>query len=151
MLGSAAQLRLDPMSDPKAEVAKSLAEMLGVLDEKFKNSPEWRAYRALQRAYAAMDTSPPRPQAAERGNGADDSLSNSYADIGLRAMGKLGRPIPTLEAIQLIRSVRDLPGDEERAKNIVSSAFSHDERIASVSWNGGRAWWHANRTGPAGH
>lgn len=140
------------MSDPKAEIAKSLVEMLGVLDEKFKNSPEWRAYRALQRAYAAIDASPPRPQAAaERANGADDSLGNSYADIGLRAMGKLGRPVPTLEAIQLIRAVRDLPGDEERAKNIVSSAFSHDERIASVSWNGGRAWWHAGRAVPTEH
>ena len=134
--------------DPKAELEKSRSELLAVLDEKLKNMPEWRAFRAINRAYVAL-ISANGPKVPERRNGASESFGTTYADLGLRLMTELGRPVPTLEAIQYLRAHRGLPADEERAKNIISSAFSHDERIESVPWHGGRAWWFANREVPA--
>jgi len=145
------------MSDPRSDLLRSRTDLLEVLDQKLKTVPEWRAFRAVDRAIAAMDTAAPAaPMLTNHGeDGSLGPLGNSYPDLGLQAIQSYGRPVPTPQMVQYIRDRRELPDDADRAKVNISSALSHDERLKNVPWQGGRAWWYADRQVPnqesAGH
>jgi hypothetical protein len=139
------------MSSPRTELAKSRSDLIEVLNEKFKNLPEWRAFRAIDNALAAFDAiaTAATTSLSEAVGSATAALGKSYAELALHALTERGRPVTTPEMVEFIGKRRELPEDVERAKINISSAFSHDERLQSVPWQGGRAWWFAGRPVPA--
>ena len=143
------------MSD-KTELIKARSEMMGILDEKFKDEPLWRAFRAIDRALAASDGSTDAPSM----NGAQNEsvapggslprrrlYSNlSYGDLGVEAVKRAGKPVPTSEIVSFIAQHRHR--EPEEIKINVQSSLSRDDRIESVRWTGGRGWWFKGREVP---
>ncbi|HXW23419.1 MAG TPA: hypothetical protein VEK73_01640 [Xanthobacteraceae bacterium] len=136
----------------KASLLASRRRLRDVLSAKFRDLPEWQAYCAIDNALEAVildenqQAGRTAAHAAAAANGSGSQLS--YVELGLQALGERGRPIPTPDMIEYIRVRRELPADLERAKINISSAFSHDERMQSVPWQGGRAWWYTGRAVP---
>jgi hypothetical protein len=64
------------------------------------------------------------------------------------ALERSQAPVRTPQMVEFMGEHRELPPDRDRAKVNIVSALSHDKRFQSVSWRGGRAWWHANRPVP---
>jgi hypothetical protein len=138
-------------SQLKAALSRSRAKLVGVLDGKLKDVPEWQAFRAVDDALQAVvhNAEQEAERTAARGaSAANGSGQLSYVELGLQALNERGRPQPTPDMIEYIGARRELPQDPDRAKINVSSAFSHDDRLQSVPWQGGRAWWYANRPVP---
>jgi hypothetical protein len=157
-------MTLNTMTD-KTELTQARADMLAVLDEKLAAMPEWRAFRAMDRAIAALnghdsqndpfghDSPFPRNSPAmkrERVRLVErvSRLPPSYATLGLQALGDEGRPLTTDEMLAYIGGLRDLGPDPDKARINVQSSFSKDPRIQSIPWVRGRAWWFADREPP---
>lgn len=134
-----------------AELIQARDDALAALDEKLKNVPEWRVFRYLDKQ--VMDS-----QAASGANGAIESRSQrargrrragfSYVDLAIKAMAANGVPVTTPEMVAFISARRKLGSDLKKARINIQSALSKDERVQSVPWRGGRAWWHANKEVP---
>jgi hypothetical protein len=140
----------------KTELMQAHEAMAAVLDAKFSNVPEWKAFRAIDRALLALETesgagatplSPPRKRIRVRLNGHGDEKP-SYTGLTMMALKERGRPIPTPQLMEFIRARRALDPDAERAKVTVTSTLSKSPHIKSVPWEGGRAWWFADRPVP---
>jgi hypothetical protein len=133
------------------ELIQARDDLLAILDEKLKNVPEWRVFRFLDKQ--VMDS-----QAISGATGAVESRKQrgrgrrragfSYVDLGLEAMEITGAPVTTPEMVDFISARRKLVSDPKKARINIQSALSKDERIRSVPWRGGRAWWYANREPP---
>lgn len=133
--------------DAKDQLLKSRADLAAVLDEKLKNVPEWRAYRAVEAALNAFLTGEDkivvrRPRMIESGE------SHSYADLSLRAIDEAGHPLTTTELVEFIGRHREIPSDPHKAKVNISSGLSRDERLRNINWQRGTAWWRADRPLP---
>lgn len=149
------------MSDRLEQATKAREAMLALLGEKYKGVPEWEAFLAVDRVWrteaeaairhahisAIVDNArPPEPPLVRHRNG-DASLS--YADLAILALETFRAPLSTADVIGWIGTRRELPSDPEKVKANISSALSHDDRMKSVGWLGGRAWWFCDRPVPA--
>jgi hypothetical protein len=132
-------------------------DMLAVLDEKLANMPEWRAFRAMDRALGAMSEAPaPEPnldhgpvnqQRVIRRRGRTPDVP-TYVELALKAVEAKGSPLPTPDIIEFITQRRPVDPDSEKARINIQSGLSRDKRIKSIPWRGGRAWWFADRKAP---
>jgi hypothetical protein len=137
------------MSD-KNDLALARDEMLAVLDEKFANMPEWRAFRAMDKALTAMDegSALKRKTSSPRVIRRRPSEGPTYVDLALEAVAAKGVPVPTTDLIRFIAPKRNLDAESEKTRINIQSGLSRDKRIKSVPWAGGRAWWFADRKVP---
>jgi hypothetical protein len=138
----------------KDDLSQARNDMLSVLDEKLAQMPEWRAFRAMDKALWAMSA---MQATAPKANGAEQPTARrrtrtvgtpSYADLAIEAIDTKGFPIPTADIVRFIGTRRELDPDQEKARVNIQSGLSRDKKIRSISWRGGRAWWHANRPPP---
>jgi hypothetical protein len=132
----------------KADLLQARNEIMAVLDDKFRNVPEWKAFRAMDRALMAMDghitlmgsDESPLPTSRKRSK-------LSYVDLALEAIRRSGKPVPISEIVAFIGSQRDVRNPDSIRVNI-QSALSRDPRVQSIVWSGGRGWWFADREAP---
>lgn len=124
--------------------------MIAVLDHKLHNVPEWKAFRAIDKALFDLIEVP--SAAASNGSGATRSTrigsESSYLQLGIEALNVAEEPLTTVKMIEFISARREIPGDLDHIKRNIVSTFSKSARLKSVPWRGGRAWWHANRPVP---
>ncbi len=135
----------------KSELMKAHEAMAAVLDAKFSDVPEWKAFRAIDRALLALETEHGsdvtplrvRPRLNERNN-----QPPSYTALTGAALKETGKPIPTPQLMAFIGARRKLDVDPDKAKISVTSTLSKSPHYKSVPWAGGRAWWYADRPVP---
>jgi hypothetical protein len=133
----------------KTSILQAREAMAAVLDAKLANLPEWKAFRDIDRALLELDAEQPvSPAPRERSRITPAGEAPSYVKLALQAFDEVGTPVPTPKLMQFVGSRRELPADPERAKVNVTSSLSKEKRIKSVPWEGGRAWWYADRPVP---
>jgi hypothetical protein len=124
-------------------------DLAAVLDSKFKDVPEWRAYRKVDRIVSEMRSSAvqrpaivPAKETAKvlLSSGEVTTLRVPYASLARRFIEAKGRPVTTPELMDYIRENRDMGTDEEKAKVNVTSTLSKSSLFESIPWKGGRAW-----------
>jgi hypothetical protein len=133
----------------KSDLLEAHAAMVAVLDAKLANMPEWKAFRAIERALLAENQNPVTPDAAPR----KASILKvrevpSYTTLTERALKEHERPIATPDLMDFIGQHRKLGNDSEKAKINVISSLSKSDRFRSVPWEGRKAWWYADRPVP---
>jgi len=122
----------------KSELWEARSDLMSALDEKLRNLPEWRAFRAIDRlAFAAISPAESKP-GKKRGR---KSAGRSYGDLGVAAIKSAAAPQPTNTIMEYVIARRGMGSDPKKAKTNVQSALSRDSRIESIPWHGGRAWW----------
>jgi hypothetical protein len=127
--------------------------MLLVLDARMGKLPEWRAFRALDSAIAALEGRTPRGPLQAESTPAQEAgqlrgSEGSYVELALQLLNTRGEPVASGEIFEFIRARRDLGEDAGRARRSIQTALSKDRRVRSVSWRGGRSWWYADRDLP---
>jgi hypothetical protein len=143
----------------QAGLLKARDKLIGALDRKFKNLPEWQAFRAVDDlVFGAMngsaDTHKDVPEEREsadpprRRPGRKKRSTGSLGDLGVAAVNETSRPVTTDAMVAYVGERRALNKDPKRARINVQSAMSHEKRLVSVKWRGGTAWWHADREPP---
>ena len=122
--------------------------------------PEWRAFRAIDRALMAMsgEEEPSKlaakshakktGAAVELPGGGTVRIYPTYTKLTALALEDKGEPITTPELMRYIGNNRPLHHDPEKAKINVTSSLSKDQRFRSVPWENGRAWWWSDREIP---
>jgi hypothetical protein len=123
----------------KAELIQARKEVMGILDEKFKEVAEWRWFRAIDRALTALNGTTPEAAIPTHGH-------QSYGDLAIAVIESAGKPVVTDEIVSFVANKRNR--NPAGIKINVQSALSRDDRIASVHWSGGRGWWLKNREVP---
>jgi hypothetical protein len=145
------------MSTNTKELMDAHDAMVAVLDAKWSHLNEWKAFRAIERALLAelTKTSPPRApatQAPRPHRGRPRLLPNGgptpYMTLADRAIGESGAPITTGALMEYIAARRPIGNDPKKARIVVQSSLSKDERFRSIPWEGGRAWWYADKPVP---
>ena len=135
----------------KTELLQARDDMLAVLDDKLKQVPEWRAFRAIESALAVIGAITPgsnRASAPTRRPRKRRVRLGSYGDLALAAVKAANRPLPTDEVVTFIAAQRRLGADPRKARINIQSGLSRDERIRSIPWRGARAWWYSDRDPP---
>lgn len=138
---------------------KVRSKMLAALDKKLKKDPNWQAFRDLDqmvieafKANGAVVTAPKAPressESAPRRGGRPKAVGGTLGDLGITAITEAGRPITTDAMVDYVAARRTLNKDPKRARINVQSAMSHEDRIVSIKWRGGAAWWLADREAP---
>jgi hypothetical protein len=124
--------------------------MMEVLDQKFQNVAEWKAFRAIDKALQDLVNEPSiaPPNGAGASNPTRAPSESSYVELGIAALNEAEEPVTTIKMIEFISAHRKIPGHLDQVKRGIASMFSKSDRLKSVPWRGGRAWWHANRTVP---
>jgi hypothetical protein len=126
--------------------------MTEVLDQKFQNVPEWKAFRAIDKALFDLIVAP--SAAASNGSGTPRSAritsELSYVELGIEAVNEAREPVPTAKIIEFISTRREISVDRDRARVTIGSSLSKSNLLTNVHWRGGRAWWHANQPVPIG-
>jgi hypothetical protein len=137
------------MDDAKSEMMRAHEAMATVLDAKFSNLPEWKAFRAIDRALLALEAvKAVAPQVTVKRSLPRVVLHEPYVSLTLKAMEQGNQPVTTPKLMEFIGQHRPLGDDLARAKINVTSSLSKDKRIKSVPWEGGSAWWYADRPVP---
>jgi hypothetical protein len=139
----------------KTELMKAHEAMAAVLDAKFSNVPEWTVFRSIDRALIALEVehsgaaaaARPSTSGRRRTNGHSDGVP-SYTALTDMALKEKGSPIPTPQLIAFIGERRKVGTDPKKAKNTITSTLSKSPLFDSVPWQGGRAWWYAERPVP---
>jgi hypothetical protein len=132
----------------KSDLLQAQEAMAALLDSKLGNMPEWKAYRAIQRAVLSEE-GPNGPVPKERARPRHKpGQPLSYTVLTDSALKERGKPIPTPILMEFIGKHRDLGSDPERAKINVTSTLSKSPLFQSVAWEGGRGWWYKNRPVP---
>ena len=135
------------------ELSKARQEMLEILDERLAKMPEWRAFRAMDKALSvltgtttsAIDPAPNCQPARRRGR---TPGVPTYADLALEAINGVAAPMPTNDIVKFVAAKRNLDLGDDRIRVNIQTGLSRDKRIDSVPWLGGRAWWHAGQAVP---
>jgi hypothetical protein len=125
------------------ELSRAREDLAAALDSKLKDIPEWRAIRAIDRALAALDSSPPKPTPARvvMPDGSVKRIHVTYTGLARRLIQSNGSPATTPEIIEFIGRNRKLDPNAEKAKINITTSLSKDPQFASIPWAGGRAWW----------
>jgi hypothetical protein len=140
------------MMSAKTEIAAARDAILTVLDGKLGHLPEWKVFRAVDRALIALSVESPkdpvpviqmvRPLVMSDVSVIRPARGLSYGDIAFNAIFAASKPMTTLEIVEQIESHRQTKFDDiERAKVNVTSSLSRDPRLESINWQGGKAWW----------
>ena len=138
----------------KTELMQAHEQMAAVLDAKFSNVPEWKAFRAIDRALLALEI---EHTSGITGNGAQrigrrvhlkPGAIPSYMSLTDKALTETGKPITTDNLMVFIGQHRQLASDPDKAKITVRSSLSKDKRFRSIHWEDSRAWWYADRPVP---
>lgn len=135
----------------KTELMQAHEAMAAVLDARLGNLPEWKAFRAINRALFAEGEGSLAPTTQRirphlfNGSGAGKP---SYTALTSKVLEERGKPIPTPALMEFIGAHRKLDADYDRAKVTVTSTLSKSPHFKSVPWEGGRAWWFADRPVP---
>jgi hypothetical protein len=122
-----------------------------VLDEKLRDMTEWRAYRAISKAIAALNGAVKSSELAAVGIAPRLKLQRqrtdlSYAEIAILLLQQAGRPMASRELIPAIAEHRGVDGSEKRV--VISTALSRDKRLKNIPWRNGTAWWLVDRELP---
>jgi hypothetical protein len=130
------------------ELILAQSAMLSVLDEKLRDMPEWRAYRAIGKAIAALNGAVESSESVAAGIAPRLELQRqrtdlSYAKIAIQLLQQAERPMASRELIPAIAQRRGVDGSEKRV--VISTALSRDERIKNIPWRNGTAWWLTDR------
>jgi hypothetical protein len=139
----------------KAEMMQAHEDIAAALDAKLSTMPEWRAFRALDRALLALEAEPepaPAPKAipsAHRPRLRLNGAHPSYMSLADKALSEAGKPVSTADIFAYIAARRPLSSDADKARIVIQSSLSKDKRFESVPWAGRRAWWYAGRQVPA--
>jgi hypothetical protein len=142
-------MELFAMSPDRDQLLKTRDAMLAILDAKLKDVPEWTAYRAVEYLLQSMNrSSVPDGTRSPNRRYRHAPRREPYADLALKAIDALGRPMSISELITFIAQHRPIPSDSFKAKLSVGSGLTRDERLVSVSWQGRRAWWYVGRALP---
>lgn len=146
----------------KDEMMKAHDAMASVLDVKLAEMPEWKAFRAIDRALLALDILPAKESAAAPQTKMVRvpkhfaprqlvpgrlAVVKPYVVLAIEALTEIQKPIPTPTLIDFIGKRRPL-GDVEKAKVNITSSLSKDSRFKSVAWENGKAWWWADKPVP---
>ncbi len=134
----------------KTAMLRAREAMASVLDAKLANLPEWQAFREIDRALLELDTEHPAVPASRerlRITPTDDAVP-SYVKLARQAFDEAGAPVPTPKLLAFVGARRKLAADPDKAKINVTSSLSKDKGIKSIPWEGGRAWWYADRPIP---
>jgi len=139
----------------KAEMLEAREAAVNALDAKIGNMPEWKIFRAVDRALAALDETTPAEKSTPRIvrsryriNGGGTAPYPSYMSLAEKALNEVGHPVPTNGMVSFIAKHRPLSGDPDSARNVIQSSLSKDERFVSVPWQGARAWWFTGKEVP---
>jgi hypothetical protein len=136
----------------KSEMMQAHEAIAAVLDAKIGNMPEWKAFRAVDRALLALEAGQPSglrvlplPVRKKRITG----TVIPYMTLTDQALTETGRPVTTNKLMEYIGQRRPLSSnDPAKAKIVVQSSLSKDKRFRSVPWDGTRAWWYADKPIP---
>lgn len=132
-------------------------EMASMLDHKLSAMPEWRTFRRVDRMLLRrIGTAPVAApvQVApkiERKRIQPELFGDApipYMTLAANALTETGQPITTVDLMDYIGKRRTITGDPKKARIVVQSSLSKDERFRSIPWNGGRAWWWKNQPPP---
>jgi hypothetical protein len=131
----------------KTELTEAHQAMLALLDTKLANLPEWKAFRAIDKALISLAEAETAGNAHQRPkrNGASKL---SYTELTDKALQETGKPIMTNALVTYMRLYRTLGEDLKRATISITSTLSKSTRFRNVAWEGGRAWWYADRPLP---
>lgn len=135
----------------KTELMQAHEAMAAVLDAKFSQVPEWKAFRAIDRALLALETEQASTGKAETTQRRTHFKSNgvpSYNSLTDKALQETGKPITTGALLLFIRNHRDVGPDLDRAKINITSGLSKSRLFRNVPWEGGSAWWYADKPVP---
>jgi len=143
----------------RAGLLRARNKMIAALDKKFKKVPEWQAFREIDDlVLAAMNGSGGAHTDAHDGRESGEShrrrpgrkkrSKGTVGDLGVAAVTEAGRPVPTDGIVAYVGARRALNADPKRARINVQSAMSHEDRLKSIRWRGGTAWWLADREPP---
>jgi hypothetical protein len=136
----------------KTELMKAHETMAAVLDAKFSNVPEWKAFRSIDRALLALEveqaTATPKNGGQFFRHRVRIGKPLSYMSLANQALTETGKPIRTNDLVDYIARHRPLSGDPAKARIVIQSSLSKDKRFKSVPWEDKRAWWYADRAVP---
>ena len=136
----------------KTELMKAHETMAAVLDAKFSNVPEWKAFRSIDRALLALEveqaTATPKNGGQFFRHRVRIGKPLSYMSLANQALTETGKPIRTKDLVDYIARHRPLSGDPAKARIVIQSSLSKDKRFKSVPWEDKRAWWYADRAVP---
>jgi hypothetical protein len=145
------------------DIIQAREEMATILDQKLSDMTEWKAFRAMDKAIAALkainmtlermaDGELPPDLAARNGTLVRKPRvprSESYAALAIQAINREGRPLHIDNIVAFIAGARGLSLEEgEQLKVAIGSGLSRDRRLRSVVWHGGRGWWYSNQELP---
>ena len=141
----------------KSELMQAHETMAKVLDAKFSNVPEWQAFRSIDRALLALEAEHPGASGVKghtitvlprrRPEGAP----TPYLTLVGQALNEAKVPLTTMQLMEYIKMRRAVGSDPAKARIVVQSSLSKDDRFKSVQWGDegrGRAWWFADREVP---
>jgi len=144
------------MANDTKDLIEAHEAMAAVLDARFHNIKEWTAFRAIDRALLSSLTKPATPtppteiarRFRERVRLHDEAAPTPYMTLAANALTETDKPITTAELMDYIGARRSIGGDPKRARIVVQSSMSKDERFKSIPWEGGRAWWWSDKPIP---
>lgn len=122
--------------DAKEQLIQARNALQKAVDTALEALPEYRALEAVERAIEEL------AKAEKHGNEIiAEAAQQSYTSLAIAALREAGAPLSTPQIIEYIGRYRPISHDPERAKINISSALSKDNRLQSISWVTGRAWW----------
>lgn len=135
------------MADHNIETA--LKEEAKTLERALEAMPEFRRLKVIQKALADL---------AAIGAGKNviadtfkltlpSKLASSINQAAGFALEEVGYPLSTQELLKATPRYGRTVGGQNPATNL-SNSLSSDKKFQSVPWDGGRAWWFANRPVP---
>jgi hypothetical protein len=132
----------------KTNLLQAHQTMVDVLDLKFKNVPEWIAFRAIDKALLELIVEPGSSPKDVSDRQPRKASSLSYVDLAIGALEEASQPLSTPKIVEHIASIRQLPSDPLKTRISISTSLSKDERLRSIPWQGSRAWWFTDREPP---
>jgi hypothetical protein len=136
----------------KAELMEAHRAMVALMDAKFAGSPEWKAFKAVDKVLLGYEEN--RVEAVSAANvrfhvRRKPNAVPSYTELADKAIREAGgKPIPTGPLMEFIGRHRELGDNLKRATISVTSTLSKSDRFTSVPWERGRAWWYADQPVP---
>jgi hypothetical protein len=144
----------DSMAPKTNDLIEAHEAMAAVLDAKFPHLKEWTAFRAINRLLIASLEKPPAASArAPTGKRVRARLHEDapvpYMTLAANALTDSKKPITTPALMEYVAAHRTITGDPKKARIVVQSSLSKDERFRSIPWESGRAWWWSDKPIPA--
>ena len=135
--------------DAKTEMMEAREAAIAALDTKIGNMSEWKIFRSIDRAIHALEPKSkaiPLTRVQYRPRIRLTGSPPSYMSLADKALTETGKPMTTGAIVDYIGRHRVLTGD--KAKIVIQSSLSKDDRFKSIPWAGGRAWWYADKPVP---